>query len=111
VSVVEPERVEPEPVSAVEPEPEQGSATAHEPDTPDVAPASGLADRVVVSTPGPDVAATLAALGDLDREIARAVAAAVVERLEHAVSPALLPVVVEEIVAAVCGRNQRSSPR
>jgi hypothetical protein len=69
-----------------------------------------LADRVVVSTPGPDLAATLAALGDLDREIARAVAAAVVERLEQAVAPALLPVVVEEIVAAVCARKQLAPP-
>jgi DNA helicase IV len=112
----EPElRPEPAPVAAVarsgpgaerEPAPEPGTA----PESEDPAPVAGLADRVVVSTPGPDLAATLDALGDLDRDIARAVAAAVVERLEQALAPALLPVVVEEIVAAVCARKRPSSP-
>jgi hypothetical protein len=96
------------PAPVPEPEPSPGAPTPVP--APALAPSAGLADRVVVSTPGPDLAATLAALGDLDREIARAVAAAVVERLEQAVAPALLPVVVEEIVAAVCARKQLAPP-
>jgi hypothetical protein len=74
----------------VEAEPEAG---------PEPVPAaSGLAETVVVSTPAPDLAVALDALGDLDRDIARAVAAAVADKLGQAVSPALLPLVAAELV-------------
>jgi UvrD-like helicase C-terminal domain len=51
--------------------------------------------------PVPEVAATLDALMDLDREIARAIASAVIERLRPLVSPSLLALVAEEIARAV----------
>ncbi|HEY7070772.1 MAG TPA: hypothetical protein VH479_11695, partial [Acidimicrobiales bacterium] len=62
-----------------------------------------LADTVVVSTPAAtaELAATLDALGDLDRDIARAVAGAVVERLRTLVSPSVLAHLGEEIVRAL----------
>jgi ATP-dependent exoDNAse (exonuclease V) beta subunit len=78
----EPEEVE----AAPEPEPEPVHAT------------SGLAETVVVSTPTPDLAVALDAVGDLDHDIARAVAAAVADKLGQVVSPALLPLVAAELV-------------
>ena len=51
--------------------------------------------------PVPEVAATLDALMGLDREIARAIASAVIERLRPLVSPSLLALVAEEIARAV----------
>ena len=60
-----------------------------------------LVDTVVVSTPGPDLAATLDALGDLDTDVARAVASAVVERLRALIAAPLLPRVAEEIARAL----------
>src|SRR5262245_1517798 len=51
--------------------------------------------------PLPEVAATLDALMGLDREIARAIASAVIERLRPLVSPSLLALVAEEIARAV----------
>jgi hypothetical protein len=87
VADVEPAEVE---AAEVEAEPEAG---------PEPVPAaSGLAETVVVSTPAPDLAVALDALGDLDRDIARAVAAAVADKLGQAVSPALLPLVAAELV-------------
>jgi DNA helicase IV len=77
------------------------------PDGPDAedgdAVAPGRAETVVVSTPAAtaELAATLDALGDLDRDIARAVAGAVVERLRTLVSPSVLAHVGEEIVRAL----------
>jgi hypothetical protein len=47
------------------------------------------------------VAATLDALAGLDREIARAIASAVIERLRPLVSSSLLALVAEEITRAV----------
>jgi DNA helicase IV len=92
VAEVEAAEVEAAEVEAaeVEAEPEAG----REP----VPAASGLAETVVVSTPAPDLAVALDALGDLDRDIARAVAAAVADKLGQAVSPALLPLVAAELV-------------
>jgi UvrD-like helicase C-terminal domain len=84
-----------------------GTTLDHTPDAPlgeDDSPApAALADTVVVSTPAPapEVAAALDALGALDQDIARAVAAAVVERLRTLVSPSLLARVAEEIAAAL----------
>jgi DNA helicase IV len=81
-----------------------GPEPAVESDAPpesEQAAAPGLADRVVVSTPGPDVAAALDALGDLDHEIARAVARAVADKLGRVVTPALLPLVAAELVRAL----------
>jgi len=49
----------------------------------------------------PEVAATRDALAGLDREIARAIASAVIERLRPLVSPSLLTLVAEEIARAV----------
>ena len=89
VEVAEVEAAEVE-AAEVEAEPEAGP----EP----VPPASGLAETVVVSTPAPDLAVALDSLGDLDRDIARAVAAAVADKLGQAVSPALLPLVAAELV-------------
>jgi hypothetical protein len=60
-----------------------------------------LVDAVVVSTPAPDLAATVDALGDLDRDIARAVAGAVVERLRALLAPPLLDQVAAEIARAL----------
>ena len=54
-----------------------------------------------MSTPGHDLAATLDALGDLDEDIARAVAGAVVDRLRAVLAAPLLPRVAEEIVRAL----------
>jgi hypothetical protein len=51
--------------------------------------------------PVPEVAATLDALVGLDREIARAIASAVIDRLRPLVSPSLLAQVAEEIARAV----------
>jgi UvrD-like helicase C-terminal domain len=60
-----------------------------------------LVDTVVVSTPVPDLTATLDALGDLDRDIARAVAGAVVERLRALLAPPMLAQVAGEIARAL----------
>jgi hypothetical protein len=85
-----------EPGHSIEAEPSVvlGLATDADPD-PDGEPA--LVDTVVVSTPVPDLAATLDALGGLDRDIARAVAGAVVERLRALLAPPLLAQVAGEI--------------
>jgi DNA helicase IV len=102
----------PEPVADVvfepwpEPEAEPEAEYAPEPVAdvvfePAPEPASALADRVVVSTPGPDAASVLDALGDLDRDIARAVAAALADKLGRVVAPELLPLVVEELARAL----------
>ena len=81
-------------------------------DHPDeVAPGSALADRVVVSTPASAVDAVdaaVAALDDIDHDIARAVAAAIVDRLVRAVGPSLLPLVAEEIARALAVREGRA---
>ncbi len=61
----------------------------------------GLADRVVVSTPGPDPGAVVDALVDLDRDIARAIARTVADKLDRLVTPALLPLVAEELLAVL----------
>jgi hypothetical protein len=66
---------------------EPGSATAH----------GGLAEQVVVSTPGLDADGVLDALGDLDRDIARAIARTVAAKLAHLVTPALLALVADEL--------------
>lgn len=60
----------------------------------------GRVDRVVVSS-RPDRATVLSALGDLDHDIARAVAATVADKLSHLVAPGLLPVVAEELARAL----------
>ena len=85
-----------EPERSIEAEPGVvlGLAPDADPD-PDGEPA--LVDTVVVSTPVPDLAATLDALGGLDRDIARAVAGAVVERLRALLAPPLLAQVAGEI--------------
>jgi DNA helicase IV len=83
---VEVDEAAPEPEPVPEPESEPVPATA------------ALAETVVVSTPAPDLAVALDALGDLDRDIARAVAAAVADKLGQAVSPHLLPLVAAELV-------------
>jgi UvrD-like helicase C-terminal domain/AAA domain len=49
----------------------------------------------------PEVAAAVHALADLDRDIARAVAATVAAKLAEVVSPALLPLVAEELARAL----------
>ena len=69
-------------------------------------PAPALADRVVVSTPAVDatIAAVVETMGELDHEIAAAVAGAVVDRLTRAVSASLLPLVAEEIARALALR-------
>jgi len=74
-------------------------------------PAPALADRVVVSTPAPAVTAAVAALDDIDHDIARAVAGAVVDRLARAVDPSLLPLVAEEIARALAVRMGRADRR
>ncbi len=51
------------------------------------------------------VAATVALLGDLDHDVARAVAHAVADKIALLVSPALLPLVADELVHAL---DQRS---
>ena len=67
-----------------------------------------IADTVVVSTPSPPqtpaLDAAVAALDDIDHDIARAVAGAVVDRLARAVDPSLLPLVAEEIARALAVR-------
>jgi hypothetical protein len=75
--------------------------------TPGGAPAHGLADRVVVSTPGPEVAAALDALGDLDHDIARAIATTVVDKLASVVAASLLPLIAEELARALATRIGR----
>jgi DNA helicase IV len=87
-------------------------------DTPEVVDATGrpgaLADRVVVSTPAPAVDAVdaaLAALDDIDHDIARAVAGAIVDKLVRAVGPSLLPLVAEEIARALAVRAGRADQR
>jgi len=85
-------------VHDADPTPEAEPVPAGDPD-PDGEPA--LVDTVVVSTPAPDLAATLEALGDLDRDIARAVAGAVVERLRAVLAPPLLAQVAGEIARAL----------
>ncbi len=87
------------------PEVEAGDAS----DVVDVvdAPSPAIADRVVVSTPTPlptAAADAVAALDDIDHDIARAVAGAVVDRLSRAVDPSLLPLVAEEIARALAVR-------
>ncbi|HET6953956.1 MAG TPA: ATP-binding domain-containing protein [Acidimicrobiales bacterium] len=74
-----------------------GTGDAEPVDEPEPVP-HGLAERVVVSTPASDLAGALDALGDLDRDIARAVAAAVADKLGQVVAPALLPLVAAELV-------------
>ena len=63
---------------------------------------------MVVSTPAPPptpaLDAAVAALDDIDHDIARAVAGAVVDRLARAVDPSLLPLVAEEIARALAVR-------
>jgi DNA helicase IV len=75
--------------------------------TPGGAAAHGLADRVVVSTPGPEVAAALDALGDLDHDIARAIATTVVDKLASVVAASLLPLIAEELARALATRMGR----
>ena len=85
------------------------------------APSPAIADRVVVSTPAPlpaaaaaEAEAAVAALDDIDHDIARAVAGAVVERLARAVDASLLPLVAEEIARALAVRmaaTDRREPR
>jgi hypothetical protein len=62
---------------------------------------TGRVGRVVVSSPRSDRATVLSALGDLDHDIARAVAATVADKLAHLVAPALLPAVAEELARAL----------
>ena len=58
------------------------------------------------AAPVPDrVAATVALLGDLDHDVARAVAHAVADKIALLVAPALLPLVADELVHAL---DQRS---
>jgi AAA domain/UvrD-like helicase C-terminal domain len=77
---------------------------------PRTASASGIADRVVVSTRSPDLATTLDALGDLDRDIARAVAAAVAEKLRQLVTPALLPLIADELARVLASGDPPAAP-
>ena len=63
--------------------------------------ATGRVDRVMVSSPRSDRATVLSALGDLDQDIARAVAATVADKLVHLVAPGLLPAVAEELARAL----------
>ena len=74
-------------------------ATATPPAEP-VAPPAGPADRV---------AATVALLGDLDHDVARAVAHAVADKLALLVAPALLPLVTEELVRTLDERTAGAS--
>jgi UvrD-like helicase C-terminal domain len=95
-----------EPVAGAELAPRREAEPADElgraPDAgPEPADEPALVDAVVVSTPAPDLAATLDALGDLDRDIARAVAGAVVERLRALLAPPLLAQVAAEIARAL----------
>jgi DNA helicase IV len=93
---------EPEPVDEAEPDWEPVPVDEAEPDREPVpVDEPHLVDTVVVSTPGPDLAATLDALGDLDQDVARAVAAAVVERLRSLIAAPLLPRVADEIARAL----------
>jgi DNA helicase IV len=62
---------------------------------------TGRVDRLMVSSSGPDRATVLSALGELDRDIARAVAATVADKLAHLVAPGLLPAVAEELARAL----------
>ena len=81
-------------------------------------PGSALADRVVGVDPriGSSTRSTrpmaVAALDDIDHDIARAVAAAIVDKLVRAVGPSLLPLVAEEIARAlaVAGGPGRPAP-
>ena len=68
------------------------------------------ADRVVVSTPSPAADVAVAALDDLDHDIARAVASAVVDKLTRAVGASLLPLVAEEIARALAVRAASPPP-
>ena len=71
--------------------------------------ATGRVERVVSSS-RPDRATVLSALGDLDHEIARAVAATVADRLAHVVAPGLLPAVAEELARALDERVRADRP-
>jgi DNA helicase IV len=101
-------QAESEPEAEADPEAETEPETGAGPDpegtdegTPDEETEPALVDAVVVSTPGHDLAATLDALGDLDGDIARAVAGAVVDRLRALLAAPLLPRVADEIVRAL----------
>jgi hypothetical protein len=59
-----------------------------------------------------DTGAALAALDDLDRDIARAIAATVVAKLAHALSPSMLALVAGELSAALTrGAPETAVPR
>ena len=78
------------------------------------APPPAIADAVVVSTPTAPadraVHEAVAAVDDLDHDIARAVAEAVVERLARAVDPSLLPLVAEEVARTLAVRLSATDP-
>ncbi len=72
-------------------------------------PAGGLADRVVVSTASPEAVPTLEALGDLDHDIARAVAATVADTLARVITPAMMPLVAAELARAIAERMAQAT--
>ncbi|HEX5944813.1 MAG TPA: UvrD-helicase domain-containing protein [Acidimicrobiales bacterium] len=73
-------------------------------------PADAIATSPAAAVTPPDdpadrVAATVALLGDLDHDVARAVAHAVADKLALLVAPALLPLVTEELVRTLDERT------
>jgi hypothetical protein len=100
--------------SAVEDEPTIASVIGPAVEGPAVEPAATVPDdRPTIpdtATRDDAVASTVALLGDLDHDIARAVAAAVAEKLALLVAPTLLPLVAEELVRAFGGRSPAAVP-
>ncbi|HEX6419749.1 MAG TPA: hypothetical protein VFZ77_14715 [Acidimicrobiales bacterium] len=98
----------PEPAAAVAGEPPSEPAAAAAPPAGTGAAAVGGeapggapgGERALPADTAP-VPVALGALDDLDRDIARAIAAAVVDKLAGLVAPAMLPLVVEEMVRMV----------
>ena len=76
----------------------------------DTAPLATPADTALLATRADPVAATVALLGDLDHDIARAVAVAVADKLALLVAPTLLPLVADELVRTLDRRLAAATP-
>jgi DNA helicase IV len=68
--------------------------------------ATGEEAPVLSSSVDPDASTVLAAIDDLDHDIARAIAATVADKLAHLLAPPLLPIVAEELARALGTRAE-----
>ena len=99
-----PQRLEPAAVeAAAEVEPAEPG--------PAVTLAAPAPDTAGSTVPAPDpAAAAVDLLGDLDHDVARAVAHAVADKLALLVAPALLPLVTDELVRTLDQRSADATP-